>query len=500
MNRFMLIQMLFVLLCITALTLVLLIGNRRKRARSCDARQMSRMAALIQSAVLIGISALLAFALVGTVDTESLQSNLPDASNVILRQAKMTNLLCFGGLTILFTLVLGALIYDLTVREGPIRKLMRNVNMRQKQVSFGKDASQALKGIAIILMLIHHLFCFGRPDAYTISFFPFTKTQIVEFATFSKICVSLFALISGYGLFLSYRNKKNSDPQWVALRYLKTYSGYWFVFVLCVVVLQILTGRPVAKYYNGNLWTSALSVVIDFLGLAHLFGTSTLLETWWYMSTAFVFILLMPLVCRKQGNYLILWLIGVAVFIRLITGGNISKYYSEYLGGSNPYIFIASFLIGALFARRDLLLRIVNAPYRPIRFVVECVLLVLAYQLYKFAPKQYYWELKWALIPALVLLFSAEFIIRIPGLRRILQFLGHHSMNIYLTHNFFRAYLQDYIYGQKHFALIILLLIGISLICSLIIEALKKVLKYDESISRLCMRIEKNAEEPGSSC
>ena len=148
-------------------------------------------------------------------------------------------------------------------------------------------------------------------------------------------------------------------------------------------------------------------------------------------------------------------------------------------------MFLAAFLSGAVLARNDCLIRIVNGPGRPVRFAVECVLLIIAYHLYQYAPLKTYWELKWALIPVLLVLFCVEYVIRIPGLKQILRFLGRHSMNVYLIHNFYRKYLHDFIYGQKHFLLILLLLMGISLICSILIEALKKLLRYDESIHRL---------------
>jgi hypothetical protein len=44
---------------------------------------------------------------------------------------------------------------------------------------FGKKEALQLKGIAIMLMLFHHLFrSVGLFDGYTISFFPFEKTNI----------------------------------------------------------------------------------------------------------------------------------------------------------------------------------------------------------------------------------------------------------------------------------------------------------------------------------
>ena len=70
---------------------------------------------------------------------------------------------------------------------------------------FTKKQSLAVKGVAILMMLWHHLFYPGNYAEFTLNCWPIMESQAVHIALFSKICVSLFAFISGYGLFLSYR-------------------------------------------------------------------------------------------------------------------------------------------------------------------------------------------------------------------------------------------------------------------------------------------------------
>ena len=67
-----------------------------------------------------------------------------------------------------------------------------------------RDDSLAVKGIAVLMLLFHHLYCStGRFDGYAVSFFPFSEESIVELALLFKNCVSIFAFISGYGLLKS---------------------------------------------------------------------------------------------------------------------------------------------------------------------------------------------------------------------------------------------------------------------------------------------------------
>ena len=70
--------------------------------------------------------------------------------------------------------------------------------------SFTKEDSLCLKGVAILFMVLHHCFCsVDRFEAYTVNFAPFSQDFAVDFCNYLKICVSMFAFITGYGLYLS---------------------------------------------------------------------------------------------------------------------------------------------------------------------------------------------------------------------------------------------------------------------------------------------------------
>lgn len=55
-------------------------------------------------------------------------------------------------------------------------------------------------------------------------------------------------------------------------------------------------------------------------------------------------------------------------------------------------------------------------------------------------------------------------------------FIEKHSMNVFLTHTFFLIYFRDFIYAPKYPPLIFLLLLGLSLLASVIIETAKRFL------------------------
>ncbi|MBR4625341.1 MAG: hypothetical protein IKO56_07395, partial [Alphaproteobacteria bacterium] len=77
---------------------------------------------------------------------------------------------------------------------------------------------------------------------------------------------------------------------------------------------------------------------------------------------------------------------------------------------------------------------------------------------------------------SMIILYKA---IELPTFaERTLEFLGKHSMNIFLFHTFiFSHWLKNFIYSPKNPLLIFLLLLGVSLIISVAIEWLKKLIK-----------------------
>lgn len=67
------------------------------------------------------------------------------------------------------------------------------------------------KGIAVLLMLLLHLFC---TKDYSGIFEPMIMVGDVPlvyyFALFGDCCVSIYCFCSGYGLFISYKNNKDT--------------------------------------------------------------------------------------------------------------------------------------------------------------------------------------------------------------------------------------------------------------------------------------------------
>lgn len=99
------------------------------------------------------------------------------------------------------------------------------------------------------------------------------------------------------------------------------------------------------------------------------------------------------------------------------------------------------------------------------------------------------WEYKYAIVPLFVILFCVEYLFRLSFIKRILEFLGKHSNNIWLVHTFARDWLAEYVWSVKYFLLVPAVILAISLAASFVINGLKKISGYDAMVQKLSQRI-----------
>lgn len=362
-----------------------------------------------------------------------------------------------------------------------------------EKTSFSNDNSLALKGIAIIMMMFHH--CFRAThlfDDFDVSFFPFSQEFIVDVSLMFKICVSIFVFITGYGLTISLK-KKFPDCEWGAKqisfwtinRLIKLLSGFWFVAIISYIVCQFVDGRTAEIFFDEGVFLGVTKLLIDYLGLTHLFGFTKFNSTWWYMSIAIVFVVVIPALIKLIKKYSFINILLLIMILPRVIGW-------QYKDNSFISFFMPLFL-GVVFAENDLMVKIANFKIcsniylsKSIKLIVGVLLLYLVYRWYIVLPQKSFWEIRYGIIPIVIMCFSYEFLLDLPFLKTVLIFLGKHSMNVFLIHTFIRGYyLNEFTYSFKHFAIISLVLLLISLVLSILIELLKKYLKYDLLINKL---------------
>lgn len=363
------------------------------------------------------------------------------------------------------------------------------------EMGLTKRDSMAIKGIAIVFMLFHHLYCeVSRFENFDVSFAPFSQEFIVNVGSLMKICVSIFAFITGYGLLKSIAKTpvdRASVCKWNLTRLLKTMSGYYFIYIIAFIVTQLVSGLPAKTYFSGSTATGIAYLLADFLGVSTIFYTPTLLTTWWYMSAAILFILFVPLIYSVAKKLGYLPVIAVIILMpRLLQSG--------YPGSTNPFSFILPLVFGMIFADYNLFDKIssIRPKNKAVAYITDLVFyslaIVASYFVYTNFNTADIWEIKFAVIPVFFICFFRYCVVRIPVVRKVLVFFGKYSMTIFLTHNFIRfVYFNEFIYSFKNFMLIFVVLFILSLLLAIVLDSVKKFIQYDKLFDKFICFINK---------
>lgn len=355
---------------------------------------------------------------------------------------------------------------------------------------FNKNNTLAIKGIAIIMMIIHHSIVYK--GNFNVSFFPFNEKFIMDLSIMFRICVSLFVFLSGYGLYISYKSKKNeSDLLWVVKRLLKLYAGFWIVVILSFIICECISGYTSQVFFKNGIVKGLIQMFEEFFCLTI---KPTFNGHWWYMNIAILYICSIPIFEKIFNRYNYILVLFIVIILPRILMLNINR--SCYIA------FLFPLLLGMIFAKEKLLVKIANLDLnknkiinKSIKFIVETILIVVCFVLYKNMNVETYYEINYGIIPVFIICYLYEFYLDMPILKNILAFLGQHSMNMYFIHYFVRLYTLNWLYSFENWLLISLALLVASLVLSIVIEIFKKLIGYNKIFDRIQLYIEKKFQE-----
>jgi len=337
-------------------------------------------------------------------------------------------------------------------------------------MEFSKERTVIAKGVAISLMLIHHLFAFPERlinGNYYTSLFPSLKVEFY-IGEFGGICVSTFLFLSGYGMFLGYAHSKQNAFQYSLKKIKDFYYTYWTYFLIFVPIGIVFFKH--VKYWNSDESRYPKNLLVFLKGLL---GESFRYNSeWWFIEMFLILlILLCPFYLRlARSNFFGLFLISITIFLvalRLKIG------YSDIY---SVFFWQTSFAIGMICARQKFYSsRLIDFfekshQFLPLLGISACFLIR-----FRFGVK-----VDFLLVPLFVY-FAVKFIENLR-LHRTFSYLGRYSFQIWLVHSFFCYYFcQSVIYSSHYPPFIFISLLGLSLISVLVIEKIK--LYFQEAIS-----------------
>lgn len=316
-----------------------------------------------------------------------------------------------------------------------------------------------LKGVALLLLLIHHLFFYpndGYDDIHLAGDYYLTNS----IAVWSKLCVAIFVFLSGYGLAVGTMktNGINNVTRFYWHRFTKLLMNYWFIWLLFVPISIFCFGRTFTDAYGSHIIPK---FILDFLGILNCFGQFGYNPTWWFYSCIIVLYLSFPFLYKLLYKYP--W-----CFFCLI----IAIYFLPLPSTAGVRIYFASFAAGMAYCKFQS-----NNKAHPSFWLIIFALLSVE----RFLAKDTI-MFDAVLTLALVSLYSS---IKLPNyICKPLEFCGKHSMNIFLFHTFIKTFwFKDFIYESHNPIIIFFLLLSICLIISMILEQFKKLIRFEEFVN-----------------
>lgn len=345
---------------------------------------------------------------------------------------------------------------------------------------FTKTDTLKTKGIAIILLLFHHLFYSNSVyETREIEFMFLSQDVVQQIGIGTRLCVWIFAFLSAYGLTHSYCDAKENNIDTVTFlkkRWISLMKPYWFVYIVFFLLSFILFCNPLEVYQNNFVY-----LIFDFFAVADLFGTPMLSAVWWYMCFAQVLLLIIPVLvefCNKFSSASC-----IIIFIMLQYMG--SGIHSPYGGMYTNYLF--AIVLAVACAGNKMALGGVK-PKHFVLQILELISLLLLICGCVYIKNIYGTEDSVKIttvlsgIAVLALCILVHKYITNSIIERILMFLGKHSGNIFMIHWFIYGYYPDIIYYSKNVIISWLCLLVISVIVSILIEKLKELVRYNKLI------------------
>lgn len=330
--------------------------------------------------------------------------------------------------------------------------------------------SNVLKGIAILLMLWHHLFL--RPYLYHYNdIFVHDHGLIYESALMCKVCVAIFVFVSGYGLTEKYWQEQKirlKDFYWK--RFVKLMLNYWFVWLVFVPLSVLWLGPSFAESYGSNQHLIG-RVILDFFGIVNWLGPTVYnyIGAWWFYGCIIGLYLIYPLLLKvmKMSDLLLLGL-AVAIF----------SLPSDILFCVRIYLPV--FICGMLYSKHDNDRQ--NSIPPPISVWAVIFLLILVGRHKPSGIDVYVYD-------AFIMIFGVYVYQHIKGFnktKKVLAYLGKYSMDMFLIHGFFyKWWLHDVIYATGNPIIIYVTLVAISLLVAIMIEECKRIIGFNKLVSYL---------------
>lgn len=349
--------------------------------------------------------------------------------------------------------------------------------------TFDRNQTNIAKGLFAVAMVVHHT-AIEWSDIKTM----FLSQQCMyTIIALCKICVPGFVFLTAFGMSRQYRRISESGQisageylKISMVRLVKLYFTYWPVFLLGLVGTWIYNKEIVIGAYRdfgGNF--SVFYLILDALGLSYLCSTPMLNLTWWYFAVALFIIFTLPLMHILYQK--LQWIIVLPALF-LLAYETVPVYH----------VYVGIAFLGIMFSQEMYLEKVKDLFDRKrflsvLKYVLVVPVMLIMYEISNFLSAR---AVSYPILVCGFLLLSYLVVADIPVIRSIFALLGRHSGNIFFVHTFIYLYwFKESVYRLNYIVLVDLAVLGISLVISIAVEALKKVTCYNRLQEKIAARI-----------
>lgn len=337
---------------------------------------------------------------------------------------------------------------------------------------YGKNEAIMTRGLAILSMIILHLFCrLGNDIMYTpLVWVTDTKPLMYYFGFFAEICVPLYSLCVGYAQFLLYE-KRESGYADNGKRIFKVLKNYWIIlFLFCGLGMFFDTDQIIPGTFP---------LFLESIVLLHSYNGA-----WWYLNS-YIILLLVPAFIIMEPIKRINSFLGIIFFLLLsflwYVWGKFNFFslvemqffmpYREFYNFMHilPYVGIGAILCKSrTFDRGKVIINKINQKISSnlVLGIVSIIVFILFNIVHLSAL---------AGIVAIFTFLVFNLFNKHKLIKSIFLFLGKHSTNIWLTHMFFYLVIfKGLVWQAKYAVLIVLFMLLLCVLTSYIIIGIEK--------------------------
>lgn len=358
---------------------------------------------------------------------------------------------------------------------------------------FSRNDTNTIKGIAVIMMMIHHIM--AKPDKLPIDinfyrFFTIGSAKSIErfFADYCQVSICIFTFLAGYGLYSRYRE---TGEYRLGKRLWNLYIDYWFVFLIFIPIGYLLC-RNQPTYANAD-WICHIFDKVGIKGVISNFISfeNTLNVEWWFIPYFGILLVCGYFYTRytKNRGFLdeiaVLFITGIFLVyilpslekIELLTSLTSSRLYGIVV----PYdkgICGCLFICGMIFAKHDKLNDLlqccqrIKQPFLLIACAFIWILIIASRD--RILPRCF--DIFTVPITCTVLKLLTD---KFGFLNRGLQLIGDYSIWIWLTHSFYCYYfygIVKVVFLTRYLWVDLVILLSLSIFTAWILDKVRRFL------------------------